>query len=452
MDGRRPPHLRPGPYRRVPAIGALALASLLMLPLVGCFEADERPGRVTITYWEKWTSFEGEAMQATVDAFNASQDRIFVKLLTISQVDQKMMLATAGGVPPDVAGLWSFNVNVYADKNALLCLGEYCEQAGIGPDDYISSYWDMCTHRGRLWALPTTPASIALHWNKKLFREARLDPERPPETIEELDQYADRLTKRGEDGAITQMGFMPAEPGWWSWGWGCFFGGEMWDEDAQRVTADAPENLRAFEWVQSYSEKCGETALQSFQSGFGNFSSPQNAFLSGRVAMELQGVWMHNFIDMHARDLEWGAAPFPYPADRPDLKNTTIVECDVLAIPAGAKHPDEAFEFIRFVNSQRGSELLNMGQRKFTPLQLVSPEFLAEHPNPYIEVFIDLARSENAVTTPAVSIWQEYEREMSAAFDRVALMQASPEKALSYVRERMQKKWDRLAERRGGRP
>ena len=30
------------------------------------------PGRTVISYWEKWTGFEGEAMQATVDAFNAS--------------------------------------------------------------------------------------------------------------------------------------------------------------------------------------------------------------------------------------------------------------------------------------------------------------------------------------------------------------------------------------------
>jgi ABC-type glycerol-3-phosphate transport system substrate-binding protein len=66
--------------------------------------------------------------------------------------------------------------------------------------------------------------------------------------------------------------------------------------------------------VQSYSKRYGASALQTFQSGFGNFSSPQNAFLSEQVAMELQGVWMHNFIDKYAPNLEWGAAPFPHPA------------------------------------------------------------------------------------------------------------------------------------------
>src|SRR5262245_58286596 len=80
--------------------------------LAATFDYSSRPpanGRVHIQYWEKWTSFEGDAMRDVVNAFNRSQNRVFVHMLTISQVDQKMLLATAGGNPPDVAGLWSYN-------------------------------------------------------------------------------------------------------------------------------------------------------------------------------------------------------------------------------------------------------------------------------------------------------------------------------------------------------
>jgi len=161
------------------------------------------------------------------------------------------------------------------------------------------------------------------------------------------------------------------------------------------------------------------------------------------VAMELQGVWMHNFIDQYAHGLEWGAAPFPYPADRPDLANTTPVEADVLAIPRGARHPDEAFEFIAFVNSREGSELLNMGQRKFTPLLDVSPRFLQEHPNPSIKVFIDLAKSPNAIVPPQMPLWQEYSAEMATACDQVRLAEKEPKDALQAVEDRMQRKLTR---------
>jgi ABC-type glycerol-3-phosphate transport system substrate-binding protein len=77
--------------------------------LVGCQEKAS-DGRVHITYWEKWSGFEAEAMQRTVDQFNRSQNKIVVEYLPLSNVDRKTLIATAGGDPPDVVGLWAFNV------------------------------------------------------------------------------------------------------------------------------------------------------------------------------------------------------------------------------------------------------------------------------------------------------------------------------------------------------
>lgn len=435
--------MKGGTRRRPPGHGRRWGIVLLSLAcLAGCQPKASSTTPITITYWEKWTGFEGEAMRAVVDRFNRIQDRIRVELLTVSRVDQKMLLATAGGIPPDVAGLWSYNVNVYADLNAILPLDNYLKKAGIGPEDYLPCYWDLCVYRDHVWALPTTPASIALHWNKDLFRQAGLDPEKPPRTIEELDRYAERLTRRDAEGNLQVMGFMPSEPGWWNWAWGYFFGGRLWD-GRDHLTADCPENIRAFEWVQSYAKKYGAQNLRQFQSGFGNFSSPQNAFLAGKVAMELQGVWMHNFIDKYAPHLKWGAAPFPHPADRPDLAGCTNTEADILVIPNGAPHPDEAFEFIRYVNSQEGMELLCMGQRKHSPLVRVSPEFWARHPNPYIKVFSDLARGPNTFATPKIGIWLEYRDELNVAFDRIWLGQETPAEALRKVQARMQPRFER---------
>lgn len=410
--------------------------------LEGCQEKPSSFRPVTITYWEKWTGFEGDAMRAVVDRFNRIQNRIHVDLLTVSRVDQKMLLATAGGIPPDVAGLWSYNINVYADLNAILPLDDYLREAGITAQDYLPCYWDLCVYRDHVWALPTTPASIALHWNKELFRQASLDPEKPPRTIEELDLYAEKLTQRDAQGNIKVMGFMPSEPGWWNWAWGYFFGGRLWD-GRDHLTADCLENIRAFEWVQSYAKKYGAQNLRQFQSGFGNFSSPQNAFLAGKVAMELQGVWMHNFIDKYAPHLKWGAAPFPHPANRPDLAGCTNTEADVLVIPNGALHPDEAFAFIRYVNSQEGMELLCMGQRKHSPLRRVSLSFWAHHPNPYIKVFSDLAAGPNTFATPKIGIWLEYRDELNVAFDRIWLCEETPAEALRKVQARMQPRFER---------
>jgi len=87
----------------------------------------------------------------------------------------------------------------------------------------------MGVYKGRLYGVPSTPATTGLYWNKALFRAAGLDPERPPRTIAELDDYARKLTRTERDGRITQIGFLPTEPSWWPFFWVNFFDGQLWD-------------------------------------------------------------------------------------------------------------------------------------------------------------------------------------------------------------------------------
>lgn len=410
------------------------------LTLLGCTRRSAHGG-VEITYWEKWTKFEGKACAKMVAAFNEEyKGRIYVDHVTTSQIERKLLVAIAGGAPPDVAGLYAFAVCSYADRNALTPLDDLLADAGMGRDDYVHVFYDLCRHRDTTWALPTTPATVALHWNKRLFKEAGLDPNTPPKTLDELDEFADRLTKRDKDGELVQLGFLPQEPGWWNWAWGYWFGGRLWD-GKETITADSPENLRAFEWIKSYTDRYGTDNIKRFASGFGNFSSPQNAFLSGKVAMELQGVWMHNFIEMYAPGMQWGAAPFPSAV--PGLDNVSIADEDIILIPRGSRHPREAWEFIKFANSQKGMEILCHGQRKFSPLRQVSDEFREKHPHPYIGLFRSLAESPNVCHHPKTGVVTEYRREMQNAFDRVRLGSAEPARALGDVDTRIQRSLDR---------
>jgi len=401
-------------------------------------------GRLRVTYWEVWTGFEGEAIQRVVDRFNGMQDKVYVDLTTVSQIDRKALIAIAGGDPPDLLGLWSGVLAQFAEKRALTCLDPFIERAGMNPFDFIDVFIEINSYRGKVYALPTTPATTALHWNKSLFEAAGLDPEAPPRTLDELDRMADQLTKFDENGNLVQLGFTPAVPAAWPWAWGAWFGAELWAEDTG-ITFDTAANLQAYKWIEGYSAKYGADKLRTFQSGFGNFSSPQNPFLSDKLAMVMQGVWMHNFIDRYAPDMRWGAAPFPSAV--PGLENVSIAESNSICIPAGARHPDEAFEFIQYLCSQDGLEMLNMGQRKFSPLKRVSPEFIQTHPNPYIGLFIDLAGSPNVCFAPQTSVWYEYLDEIGPAFDLVRFGKVLPEKILPRVQQRASAKWRRQKRR-----
>ena len=166
-------------------------------------------------------------------------------------------------------------------------------------------------------------------------------PSAPPKTIEELDAFAEKLTKwevtlpdgkteirtrlpaptcPSSQKRLLQVGFLPQRARLVALRLGLLLRRQA-ARRRRQVTADSPENVRAYEWVavvlagSSASTPCSASAPASATS-----RSPQNPFLSGKVAMELQGVWMFNFIEKYAPGMQWGAAPFPHPADRPDLR------------------------------------------------------------------------------------------------------------------------------------
>ena len=233
------------------------------------------------------------------------------------------------------------------------------------------------------------------------------------------------LTRYDEEGNITQMGFLPQEPGWFHWAWGAWFGATLIDEEGN-ITANHPQHVEAFEWIQSYSLEYGVDKINKFISGFGNFSSPQNPFFSGKIAMVIQGVWMHNYISQYAPGMQWGVVPFP--ATPNGARQFSAAGCDILVIPAGLprERRDAAWEFVKFAISQESMEMLNEGQRKSTPLAEVSDEFLARHEHPYIELFIAMSKYETIMSPLRIGVWNQYQTEIAAAFEKMRVLQNKP--------------------------
>lgn len=427
----------------------LLLPGLLSLSLFAFVASEMRShpkedtSRAHVTVWVGWTSFEFDSFQAVVNDFNRSQDKIQVDLLSISGNSLKTLVSTSAGIPPEISLLSASEIPQFSDAGAIEVLDEPCQRFGWNQEKYVPGYWNVIQYQGHVMALPATPATVALHYNKDLLEKAGYS--KPPETIEEMDQMVDKISKI-KDGKMVVAGFLPGEPGWWSWAWGPYFGGQLWD-GTSKITANSPENLRAMQWVQSFSKRFGPSQIQSYKSGFGTFESPQNAFMANKVAMEVQGVWMNNFIQKYNPDLKWGAVPFPYPKDRPDLKGHTIVDQDIFVLLKGCKHKEEALQFLAYVQSQGPMEKLCLGQKKSSPLRVKSDAFWAKHENPYIRLFDQMAYSPNAFSTPKIAIWPQYQAEISNAIDEVNQLTKTPEEALRTIQERMQPKLERYLSR-----
>ena len=417
--------------------------------------ADGKPV-VVVEYWEKWTGDEGKALQDTVDIFNNTRGRekgIFVNLLSTSGITQKTLVATAGGVPPDIAGLWDAYLAQMAALDSLTPLDELAAKHGITEATYKKVFWDECHYDGKLYALISTPYCYAMYYNAQIFRDnadklraAGLNPETGPKTIDELDRYAKALDVI-EDGRIKRLGYLPLEPGWDIGFLPYAFGGFWWDKTGQKYTFTDPAVVKAYSWMRSYSERLGKGAVTDFRQGMGNYDSPQNPFLAGTQAIVSQGTFFANIIRHQKPSLVGNWVAMPFPGVTENERGSTNCTADILAIPKGAKHPNEAFEFIAWLHEQKNMEKLCMDHCKLSPLAKVSENYLKHNTNPYIQVFEDLANGKNAVQTPSIETLPDAATDMGVFVADVGTLRATAQDGLKELQTRMSKKQQQFVEK-----
>ncbi|MDX2197706.1 MAG: ABC transporter substrate-binding protein [Phycisphaerae bacterium] len=372
-------------------------------------------GRVVVTYWEKWTLDEGRAIKTIVSRFNETVGRdkgVWVNYTALGDVDKRMLIATAGGDPPDIAGLSDRFVPQYADQDALLPLDNMMAEHGIDAGAFKPIWLDICRYRGKLYALPSTPFTIALFYNRAHFRAAGLDPDRPPQTTAEFTEYAVKLTRfetggakaAGRDDRIVQLGFTPSPSmlGWWHWVWPGFFGGRLWD--GERFHIDDEPGRAAYEWLMDYRNRVGNRAVVQFEGQGSVIESAQNPFLAGRLSMVFQGPWFTKWAMRYAPELDYGVAPFP--SSDPARKHV-LASCDVFVIPRSAKHPREAMMFLSYLMSQPVLEELNREHGKVSPFRSPLPSFYEGHPNPHVRIFDEMATSADCFGYPQMPTWGE---------------------------------------------
>ena len=434
------------------ALGLFAAAGAGYVALGAGRDRVRRDGnRIVLDYWEKWTGHEADAMKKVVDAFNESQGRILVNYLTMAGIDRKAKIAIAAGDPPDVLGLWNRNMPFFVQCGALEPLDGLSEY-GITEETYAPALRPLAFHAGRQICGLSSPSSIALYYNRDIFTEVGLDPDAPPKTIEELDEAIGELTRFDAEKNVVRAGFLPSDPGWWSWCWGYFFGGTLYDNATGRAMVDSAENIAAYDWYRSFPKRWGLDRMRRFQGAPTDNPSPYRNFFTGRLASTIQGPWLPMFMDMELGKgkFNYGACPFPVPAD---LLNEDApygpIESDVLVIPAGSRNPGESMEFIAFTQKQDMMELLNSGHAKPSPLASSSERFRREHPNRAVATHEAILQSPNAFTTPWMSGWDEFAAELGAGLDTIGnLRSESAAEPLQKVQGKVNEMLERDAARR----
>jgi len=422
-----------------------------------------REGRTIITFWDRHSGHEHAARKALIQEFNESQDEIFVRTVAIgyNATMEKILTSTAGGAPPDVCSIDSPMLAQLAPQGLFLPLDDLMDGSeGFGEEDYYPHCWRMVSFDGSVWGMPVSTDTYCLIWNKAAFRRAGLDPEVPPRTVEELNEFAEKLTIRAADGSIEQMGFLPWLPWDLSLMWGGLFGGDWLDPDHEwATTANNPELIKAFAWQASFT-KTGDTETEApyaiepervaaFSRGLGEYMSANNPFYSGRVAMITEGEWQVTFISRFAPGLDWGVAPLPQPEGAPPRAYSASIIVDV--VPSTSRHPEEAKKFLRWFNSPRPgggtspvADLCQAIHNIPTRMAEAAEDRFSRHPK--FSIFVEQLEREEVITYPIMAASQYMIDQIQRQRERVVYGVVTPEEALIEIETMTNRELRRIRE------
>jgi sn-glycerol 3-phosphate transport system substrate-binding protein len=131
----------------------------------------------------------------------------------------KALTAHKSGEPPTTAILLSTDMFTLIDEDAIVPWDELTraadEQAWM--KSFFPAFMKNSQTGGKTWGIPFQRSTIVLYWNKELFKEAGLDPNKPPATWAEQVEVAKKLTKRDASGNVTRWGVQVPSSGFPYW-------------------------------------------------------------------------------------------------------------------------------------------------------------------------------------------------------------------------------------------
>ena len=131
----------------------------------------------------------------------------------------KALTADKAGTPPTIAILLSTDMFTLIDEDAIVPFDDLAPTADdkAWMKSFFPAFMANSQTGGKTWGIPFQRSTIVLYWNKELFKEAGLDPNRPPENWKQMLDDAQKLTKRDASGNVTQWGVQIPSSGFPYW-------------------------------------------------------------------------------------------------------------------------------------------------------------------------------------------------------------------------------------------
>lgn len=294
----------------------------------------------TITFWNSFTGSDGDMLVELVNRFNEENSYgITVDMDISSDFDSQLSTAFAAGTGPTMILASSAYRFTYGDY--MQDISDVFDKTQLSKDDFIQSYLDYCSEGNSLYFVPFQVVGYYMYWNKDLFEAAGLNPETPPATWDEWEEYASKITDESKN--VYGSGI--------SYGYGYQiahiiqrFGGLTVTDDNGNWKANFADNAGYIDFLNMYKNLVtnGDNPLEA---------DTDSMMSAGQIGMTVGGPWVTAGLD--TAGVNYGIGLIPQGAAG-DMNSVEVLGFSVTT-QASDVEKEAAYRFIEWWNTENAA-------------------------------------------------------------------------------------------------
>ena len=249
-------------------------------------------GPIELVHWSWLSASDAVVWEELINEFNATHTDIQIRMETFpdSEWDTKVLAAVDAGQGPDFG--WVYPAGglhaEWIDKGIIIPLDDLAAQVGLDLNDFIEPILNNGRYPAfgnQLYEIPLDVMTMAFEINKDHALEAGLDINNPPQTGEELIQWAEAMTVREGD-TVVRSGLLmgPAIQNTVTWGVvSAQMGFRRASEDLKTACINPEAGKAAMQWILDAYNKYNVSTLE--------VTDRYKAFGAGQGSMFMTGPW-----------------------------------------------------------------------------------------------------------------------------------------------------------------
>jgi multiple sugar transport system substrate-binding protein len=359
--------------------------------------------KTTVTIWNYWeTPKHQETLARVCKDFNDSQGKIEVvtKYIPFADFKKQLSIGAAASELPDIVIIDNPD---HASYSGMGIFADITDKMASWPDlkQYFDGPLNSCKLNGRLYGLPFGSNCLSLFYNEDMLKAANCQP---PKTWDDLKSVALKTTK----GKVHGFGISSVQNEEGTFGFLCW----LWGTGNSSFKINDANGIKALSLVRDL-VKSGAMPKEVINWTQGD---TMNQFISGNLAMMVNGPWQVPTMREQAPNLKWNVVQLPigkkaasdlggenFGVVKGDKVDESLAFLKFVASPAEMKTYINDFGYIASRKDVAATQFTNDAVMKVFSAQMASAQPRGPHPRwPEISDALSLAMNESltGIATP----------------------------------------------------